>query len=625
MNYASMTCGFVLAATATAYASELDCTPQGDLVSPCPPEVTSGRLVANFVAVPETLEFLAKSTAVTHWQAANDSQISLVGGGSPASNISFDPTGLGGHGVLVVNDWSGDNRFLRGSLGGELLNDATVFWLGYFDPGRDGSLGDGSGQYVYTFGRSGSDGSQLDNQVDDGRFEIYGGSGSQTGRDITYLHGADSVWMTRYHGAPTSVGHTAEANGIDLLLPTDGNGYAAGGTTSGEDDLLLFGWQDSSGNAAGYNFVGNIHQLLVYDGLLDDNDTAAIMNYLRSKLQQEPPPPGDDQDLVIRVVEITGTNDASNPAPDIYFPFGDPSLSGQATFVLDPNNNTMNFDITLEDARYVVTQAHMYSDYYKPNGDSVFCWGGRWSQHEFLSGLDYTVHGAHLQEMIDDPGMWTLVVHTEGGHFAIDTDGQLIPYDPSVHETSVSGQFESRGRYNNRVPRLLHNRLLREQNPHSGHFGDPTFDGVYPDSDHFLRENDSPFADADGNQWIEFDEDNGTWIPTVYGAEFGLTVKDIENTEYLFFRYDDQGPYWDYGGPEGAAGGTLIVPVECPADIDGDGEVTVNDLLVVIGAWGDCAVPDDCPADITGLSGSPDGEVDITDLLSVIAAWGACL
>ena len=477
---------------------------------PCPPETTSGRLVANFVAVEETLEL--DGTDVIRWEAANDPGISLVGGGSPAGNISFDAAGLGGHGMLVVNDWSGDNRYLRGSLGGELLTDATIFWLGHFAPGRDGSLGDGSGQYVYTFGRSGFDGSQFDNQVDDGRFEIYGGSGTQIGRDITYLHGADSVWMTRYHGAPTSIGHSAEANGIDLLMPTTGNGYAAGGTSPGEDDLLLFGWQDSSGGAAGYNFVGDIHQMLVYDGLLDENDTVAIMNYLRSKLQEEPPPPGDDLETVTRVVSITGINGDSNDAPDIFFPFGDASLSGQATFVLDPNNNTMSFDITLEDDRYIVTQAHMYSDHYKPNGDSVFCWGGRWSHHEFLSGAGYSVQGTHLQEMIDDPGMWTLVIHTEGGHFALDTDGQLVPYDAALHETSVSGQVESDGRYNNRVARLLDNRLLREQNPYSGGFGDPTFDAVYPNLNHFLRANDTSFPDADGNQWIEYDVDAGMWV-----------------------------------------------------------------------------------------------------------------
>jgi hypothetical protein len=37
-----------------------------------------------------------------------------------------------------------------------------------------------------------------------------------------------------------------------------------------------------------------------------------------------------------------------------------------------------------------------------------------------------------------------------------------------------------------------------------------------------------------------------------------LTIDDIDNVEYLFYLYDDQGPEWDYGGPEGAGSGILI-------------------------------------------------------------------
>ena len=612
MNHGSVLAGCLLATAASCAAvGDFDCTPDDDLVSACPPEVASGRLVANFVTDQETL--VLDGMNVISWQAANNPAITLVGGGAPASNITFDADGLGGHGVLVVNDRTGDNRYLRGSLGGELLTDATIFWIGHFAPERDGSLGDGSGQYVYTFGRSGSAGSQFDNQIDDGRFEVYGGSGSQTGRDITYLHGADSVWMTRFHAAPTEVGHVAEANGIDLYLPVDASGYSAGGTRPGEDDLLLFGWQDSSGGAAGYNFVGDIHQLLVYDGILDENDTVAVANYLRSKLQEEPPPPGDDQDPVTRVVELTGVNARDDGVPNIFFPHGDPSLSGQATFVLNPNNNTMDFEITLDDDRYIVTQAHMYSDHYKPNGDSIFCWGGRWSDNEFLWGNGYSVHGTYLQEMITDPGMWTLVVHTEGGHFALDTDGHLIPYDASLHETSVSGQVESGGRYNNRVPRRLTDRLLREQNPHSGHFGEATFDHVYPDRDHFLREHDVPFPDADGNQWIEYDEGSDTWVPSAHGTANGLAIEDIEDTEYLFFRYDDQGPYWDYGGPEGAGGGALMEPVDCLGDLNGDGDVNGGDLGLLLATWGGAG------GDLNG-----DGVTDGGDLGLLLSYWGDC-
>ena len=220
-----------------------------------------------------------------------------------------------------------------------------------------------------------------------------------------------------------------------------------------------------------------------------------------------------------------------------------------------------------------------------------------------------------MEEMIEDPGMWTLVVHTEGGHFALDTDGQLVVYDAALHETSVSGQVETSGRYNNRVPRLLTDRLLREQNPHSGHFGEEAFDAVYPDRDHFLRENDVPFPDAQGNQWIEFDEESATWVPSEHGALRGLTSEDIGQTEFLFFRYDDQGPYWDYGGPEGAGGGVLMVPVECIADLTGDALVDGADLTFLLGAWGEAGGS----ADIDGS-----GHVDGADLTILLGEWGDC-
>jgi hypothetical protein len=57
----------------------------------------------------------------------------------------------------------------------------------------------------------------------------------------------------------------------------------------------------------------------------------------------------------------------------------------------------------------------------------------------------------------------------------------------------------------------------------------------------------------------------------------------------------------------------------CPGDISpvsGNGQVDVDDLLVVINNWG--AVGSN-PADITG-----NGIVDVDDLLAIINAWGAC-
>ncbi len=55
---------------------------------------------------------------------------------------------------------------------------------------------------------------------------------------------------------------------------------------------------------------------------------------------------------------------------------------------------------------------------------------------------------------------------------------------------------------------------------------------------------------------------------------------------------------------------------ECPADIDGDGEVNVEDFLFLLNAWG----PNPgSPADIDG-----DGVVGIDDFLILLQAWGPC-
>ncbi|MBC8201770.1 MAG: hypothetical protein H8E86_06940 [Planctomycetes bacterium] len=53
----------------------------------------------------------------------------------------------------------------------------------------------------------------------------------------------------------------------------------------------------------------------------------------------------------------------------------------------------------------------------------------------------------------------------------------------------------------------------------------------------------------------------------------------------------------------------------CPEDINGDGNVGVNDLLAVIDQWGQPGGS----ADVNG-----DGTVDVSDLLTVVGNWGQC-
>ena len=66
--------------------------------------------------------------------------------------------------------------------------------------------------------------------------------------------------------------------------------------------------------------------------------------------------------------------------------------------------------------------------------------------------------------------------------------------------------------------------------------------------------------------------------------------------------------------------GENVIQTECPCptDFNGDGEVGVTDLLVVVSSWGPCEIG--CDGDA-----NEDAVVDANDLLMVISAWGACL
>ena len=63
-------------------------------------------------------------------------------------------------------------------------------------------------------------------------------------------------------------------------------------------------------------------------------------------------------------------------------------------------------------------------------------------------------------------------------------------------------------------------------------------------------------------------------------------------------------------GPEGDCPGNT-----CDADINGDGNVNVSDILAVIGDWGATNSPSDV---------NDDGIVNVADLLIVIGAYGPC-
>ena len=88
---------------------------------------------------------------------------------------------------------------------------------------------------------------------------------------------------------------------------------------------------------------------------------------------------------------------------------------------------------------------------------------------------------------------------------------------------------------------------------------------------------------------------------------------------------DGDGGYGDiqfsFNQPNAVMSGTVLsLMILSPADFDGDGKVTVVDLLLLLGDWGpcaDCQVPSTCLADIDG-----DCAVGISDLLILLNSWG---
>lgn len=73
-------------------------------------------------------------------------------------------------------------------------------------------------------------------------------------------------------------------------------------------------------------------------------------------------------------------------------------------------------------------------------------------------------------------------------------------------------------------------------------------------------------------------------------------------------------PWTDLGGNTVVEG--TCPSFDCPADLDGDGRVSVGDLSLLTAAWGPCP---SCSEDLDG-----DGRVGGRDLATLFAAWGPC-
>jgi hypothetical protein len=116
-------------------------------------------------------------------------------------------------------------------------------------------------------------------------------------------------------------------------------------------------------------------------------------------------------------------------------------------------------------------------------------------------------------------------------------------------------------------------------------------DIVVPDADAEVA-----FDGEEGDAAV--DKDGGEYRTTFWGFPFEAVPSSASRVELMQAILD-----WCDG------------LIDCPADIDGDGDVDTEDLLALLAAWGQPGGP----ADING-----DGTVDTADLLLLLAAWGPC-
>ena len=108
----------------------------------------------------------------------------------------------------------------------------------------------------------------------------------------------------------------------------------------------------------------------------------------------------------------------------------------------------------------------------------------------------------------------------------------------------------------------------------------------------------------------------------VFGGGNVVSESNVDNVEHLYIQDLSVSEYVleirridSVSGPRVFSVGWLFPEqVGVPGDIDGDGVVGVNDLLMLIAAWGPC--PSDCPEDLNG-----DGIVDVLDILELLSYW----
>ena len=163
-----------------------------------------------------------------------------------------------------------DGRYLSGSLSHEATTSMTVFWLGHY---AEEAPFASSGTYAYNIGPNHTS-HQRDDSGDTYIVEQYNGT-TYKGDSIQGFDGIPTVWSTVVNGSS----HQFYANGINLNMQGDPT-YSIPADTS-----LVVGAYSGSG----YDFVGSMRELLIFDVALGDEDRMLVESYLANLIAPTQP------------------------------------------------------------------------------------------------------------------------------------------------------------------------------------------------------------------------------------------------------------------------------------------------------------------------------------------------
>ncbi|MHC4414318.1 MAG: hypothetical protein ACYS0G_03440 [Planctomycetota bacterium] len=178
------------------------------------------------------------------------------------------------------------------------------------------------------------------------------------------------------------------------------------------------------------------------------------------------------------------------------------------------------------------------------------------------------------------------VDQADDGTLWVGCDVGMVHYDPVTQESTM---------YTIQNTTLPSNEIDHVTIAPDGSIWMSTFDSWYPYP--------GGVTVFDGETWTTFTEENSP-LPLEQ-------VWDLESRAV-------PGGYEVWVGTAGEAIAVLGVSTAAPGDLDGDGAVGINDLLILLAAWGACPPP--CPQCAADLD--DDCMVGINDLLILLANWG---